>query len=627
MTDDPTRSIETPKPADQPAAAAGSAAEPAAPAAAPGPEVAAPAQPATAVDQPAPAGAQPVASAPGPNRLRWAIGFGVAGLAIAVAIAAVLVLASRPVPEALKYIPADAAAVAEIRMDLPGDQVQKLGNLLAHFPGFLDQATLPDKLDESFSRLVGRAASGLDYRTDIKPWLSGPAFVGVWAPTDQSAQPDRVLVSATTTGTVDCNKPFGSQPPTHESYHGLDLFVGVTGSDRRTSVCVLDGRQALLGDETSVKAAIDAHGASSGMDHSQGYAAARAALQGDQLATVYIDGTNYKKVLGNQSPGSAATPGASGLTDLSAVTGPLPAWVITGFRAEDDALVMDSISGPPLDAQAGASAGPSLLALPPTHASVIAPLAPADTILYAEAQGVGVGLQNLVSRLRTMPDLATAFQMLDGAGGAGQLVGWVEDAGIIVTKGGQTPTGGLALVAADDATATQRVSQLSGLLAFAGFGNNSIQTRQSTIAGVTVTTISITNIESLVPPGQLPPGVSVPPDAKVEFSIAAKGRVILIGTGEAFMTAVLNTPAGGGLLDQAGYKQATARALANSRMTVYVGVGDIVGLADAFIPAADRAAWESDVKPYVAPLQAISLTSAGEGAGSHQRITITVTKR
>jgi len=607
MTDDLTRPMETP-PADQPTTAA-----------------TAPASAGETAVEPTPAGSQPVVAAPGPNRARWAIGLGVAGLAVAVAIGAFIVLGSPPAPEALKYIPADAAVVAEIRMDLPGDQLQRLGTFLAHFPGFLDQATLPDKIDESLSRLVGQAASGVDYRTDLKPWLSGPAFVAVWAPTAGQAQPDRVLLSATTSGTVDCNKPFQGQSPTHESYRGLDLFLGVTGSDRKSAACVLDGRQALLGDVASVKAALDAHGGGSGMDRSQAYGAARAALQGDQLTTIYVNGAAYAGFLSSQG-GASASPAIIGMPDISALTGPVPSWVIAGVRAEDDALVIDSVSGPAA-ATAGASAGPSLLPLPATHASVIAPLAPADTVFYAETQGVGAGLQNVISRLRTIPDLATAFQMLDGAGGAGQLVGWVEDAGIIVTTGGDKPTGGLALAAADDATAAQRVSTLSGLIAFAGLGNNSVQTRESTIAGVKVTTVTISNLASLVPPGQLPAGVDVPADATIEFSMAARGRVILIGTGEDFMTAVLGTQAGSGLADQAGYKLATSRALANSRTTVYVGVRDMLGLVEGFIPEADRAAWQSDVKPYVAPFQALSMTSASEGSGTHQRITLTVTKQ
>ena len=624
MTDDPTRPIETPPPAEQPSADA------APPTPNTPPATADAAGPATAdAAGPAAAGTQPVvaAGAAGPNRARWAIGLGVAGLAIVVAIAAILVLGSRPEPEALKYIPADAAVVVEIRMDLPGDQLQKLGNFLAKFPGFLDQTTLPAKLDESLSRLVGQTTDGgVNYVTDVKPWLSGPAFVALWAPATGQPEPDRFLLSATTTGTVGCNEPFRGQTPTHENYRGMDLFQGVTGSDRKPAACVIDGRQALVGDVTSVKAAIDTHSGGSGMDRSNAYDTARAALQGDQLTTIYVNGENYSRFLSNQGAGGAVTPTIAAMPDISALTGPVPSWAMIGVRAEDDSLVIDSVAGPALAPDPGATPGPSLLVLPPTHASAIAPLAPANTVFYFESQGVGVGLQNVITRLRTIPDLATAFQMLDGAGGAGQLVGWVEDAGIIVVNGPDKPTGGLALVAADDAAAAQRVSTLAGLLAFAGLGGNSVQTHESTIAGVKVTTFTISNLGALVPPGQLPPGVDVPADAKVEFSMAAKGRVILLGTGEDFMTAVLSTQAGSALADQAGYKQATARALPSSRTTLYVGVRDIVGLVEGFLPEAEKAKWASDVKPYVAPFQALSMTSTSEGTGSRQRVTITVSK-
>ena len=113
---------------------------------------------------------------------------------------------------------------------------------------------------------------------------------------------------------------------------------------------------------------------------------------------------------------------------------------------------------------------------------------------------------------------------------------------------------------------------------------------------------------------------------KVEFSIAAKGKVILLGTGEAFMTAVLNTKPGSSLAAQASYKQATARALSNSRVAVYVAIHDIVGIAEAFLPAGDKAAWESDVKPYVAPFQALSMSSIDDASGAHSRLAITVSQ-
>jgi len=623
MTDDLTRPIETPAAAESAATEAAPGAAEQQSTAAQKQSTAAAQQPTPAPQPPAPAGTEPAVTAPAPgaNRMRWAIGLGVAGLAVAVAIGAFILLGSRPAPSALQYIPADAALVVEVRMDLPGDQLQKLGNLLAHFPGFADQSTLPAKIDESLTRILQQSGSGdIDYVRDLKPWLSGPTFIALRVPASAgsgSTSMDRGVVSATTTGTVTCETPFKGQSVTRETYRGLELSIGSNGD----AACVIDGRQALIGDVASVHDALDARANGSGIDRSADYDAARAALQGDQLATVFFNGKAYGTLLSDDT-GSATTP----MADLSLLTGSVPDWAMTGIRAEDDALVVDTVSAPARAAAPGATPGPSLLPLPPTHPSAIAPLAPATTIVYAEAQGAGVGLQNLLTRFRSLPDLATAFQMLDGMGGAGQLVGWVDDAGIIVVNGGTLPSGGVALVATDDEAAADKLRTLTGLLGLLGLGNNSIQTHATTIAGVTVTTITISDIGALVPPSQLPSGMQIPSDAKVEFSLAAKGRVLLLGSGEDFMTAVLNTTPGSSLADQAAYKRATSRALSNSRGTLYVGIHDIVGLAETFLSADEKARWESDLKPYVAPFQALSITSTTDASGDRSRLTITVSK-
>src|SRR6185369_17758350 len=98
------------------------------------------ASPPSVAPAPIPVGA--AAPAGGSSRLRWVAGLGVAVLAIAIAVGAWLVLSKPSTPVALQYIPGNAAIVGELRMDLPGDQLQKVGNLLAHFPGFSDQSIL-----------------------------------------------------------------------------------------------------------------------------------------------------------------------------------------------------------------------------------------------------------------------------------------------------------------------------------------------------------------------------------------------------------------------------------------------------------------------------------------------------
>ena len=58
-------------------------------------------------------------------------------------------------------MPADTVQYVEARLDLPGDQRQKLGEFLAKaIPGFDDQAQLEPKLEDVLDRLVRSATDG-----------------------------------------------------------------------------------------------------------------------------------------------------------------------------------------------------------------------------------------------------------------------------------------------------------------------------------------------------------------------------------------------------------------------------------------------------------------------------------
>jgi hypothetical protein len=572
---------------------------------------------------PAPGAAPGAPPAAGANRARWAIGLGIAGLAIVAVIAAVLTLGSRPTPPALTYIPADAVLVVELRPDLPGDQLQKLGNLLAHFPGFADQSTLPDKLDESFTQLLGRASGGsVDYRADIKPWLSGPAFVALLPPTDATADDPKSFLhgvaSLTTTGTVTCESLLEGSAVTHETYRSLDLVIDPGGA----SACVVDGTQALIGDTASVRKALDVHADGTAIDKDASYQEARASLQGDQLQAMYLRGAGYMDVLEKMM---GLTPGAPDMTGCFPAA--FPAWMAQGLRSEDDALVIDAVVEAAPAPTAGATAGASLLPIPPAHPSAVLPFAPANTVVLFESQGIGVNLQNSIAMLRGCPTYGPALDMLDQAGDPAEFLGWIEDVGLIVTGGDGGVAGGLVVVTRDAASATERVATLKGLFGLAELGGVDIETRDATIGGVTVTTVTISNLGSFVPPGQLPPGVALPDDAVVEFSIATKDRTILLaaGAGETFMTAALTVQPGAGLADAAAYKAATSRALPSSQATLYVAIREIVGLVEPLIPAEAQAQWATEIKPYVAPFQALSMTSAADGTGSgRSRVTLTI---
>ena len=111
---------------------------------------------ATTPAEPARAGDRPPQS-----RLRWIAAGGAIALVILVtALAAIVLTSSSPSSVLLGYVPTDSVAYGEMRLDLPGDQRQKVGQFLSKFPGFADQAALETKLDEVLDRLISEGSQG-----------------------------------------------------------------------------------------------------------------------------------------------------------------------------------------------------------------------------------------------------------------------------------------------------------------------------------------------------------------------------------------------------------------------------------------------------------------------------------
>jgi hypothetical protein len=550
----------------------------------------------------------PVAT--GAGRLRWLLAIGLAGVALAAGLAVMFLFGSPPsTPEALQYIPSDAALVVELRMDLPGDQMQALGNLLAHFPGFQDQSTLPEKIDEALSRLVEKVpGSSTDYRTEIKPLLSGPTFIGVRSFEDMqtSGDPKNFVVIATTNGSASCGTTFEGQTLTNETYNGVELSLGGEGK----AACAVDGRFFVVGDPAGVKSAIDAHKGGTGLDKSARYAAARAGLGLDRLATLYIDGV----ALGKAIPATTTT---SPLGDLTAA---LPEWIIAGLRAESDAVVFDMVVAPPV---APSTPMPSMRTYPPVHPIALTALAPADSLVFIEAQGYTVGIHNLLLQLQADPQVAESLKMLDSVGGVNGLIGWIDDIGAVVIREGDAPAGAVFLVAHDAAAATEKVTALKTVLGLAALSGE-IQVSESTVEGVTVTTIHIADISALL--GSAVPGGStagIPPVA-VDFAIAVKDRTVILGIGNGVMPKVLGVKAGATLADDAAFKRALTRSLPNPQSLFYVAAGSSLDWLQTVMAAQGAPAIPADVKAYIDPLDSVIISAAGDGTHGSTRFAITV---
>jgi hypothetical protein len=218
--------------------------------------------------------------------------------------------------------------------------------------------------------------------------------------------------------------------------------------------------------------------------------------------------------------------------------------------------------------------------------------------------------------------------MLKGLGDASQLVGWIQDAGIVVTPDGSKPGGAVLLLAPDAASATQHASSISSFVTLAGLGGNGLEVHQSTIAGTQVTTLTITDPGALL--GGLAGGSGLPgsPNATggpIELSLAAHDRVVVLTTGEATMTKLLGVTSATSLAQAPAYQRAIARGLSAPRSQLFANVQGGLALVEALLPKEEQAKLE-ELDPYYEPLESAFFTTSSDAAGERTRLVVTVTQ-
>ena len=215
---------------------------------------------------------------PGAGRSRWVVALGAVALVTALTAAIVYALVGRsPDATVLGYVPSGAVVYGEVRLDLPGDQRQAVGQFLSRFPGFADQASLDTKLDEVLDRLTSDASNGKQtYTTNIKPWFDGELAFSVGPlpdPKSMMSNPTSGMESGRALALLsvkdealakawfeDAFKQAGATT-TNETYAGVELTIFSSASDGpKAAFAILDGKVAVAGDVNSVKAAVDTKG-------------------------------------------------------------------------------------------------------------------------------------------------------------------------------------------------------------------------------------------------------------------------------------------------------------------------------------------------------------------------------
>ncbi len=584
----------------------------------------------TVVREPGPEASPPAGSAPPPGAparpgglVRW----GVALVAVAAVVGVVSVgaayLAAGAAGSAVRgWLPPDTVAYLELRADLPGDQRAKVGDIIAKFPGFADQASLDAKIDEALDRIL--EGSGSSWTQDVKPWLAGEVAVAVTsAAFDIAAMPDlaapdldspdlglapddgavalvavkdEAAAETWISGLVE-----GEQRT--EAYAGgeITLVEGPLGS---TMAYAIEGGVMLLGPELTVKAALDT-GGSSEVAASASFAAALDTAPNAYLGFGYLDMAAFVDAA-TEAAGSAADLPQACLDEALAA---IPAWASGSMRADTDVLVFTT-TVPVVGEPAATAAGPS----------AIAEHLPASTRVAIEIRDFGPSLLAAIDMLKEQlacePSAAEMVDQLDQAlaaiGGAEALVGWADDTALALSySGGLAFGGGLAATVSDEEAAGRAIDQVQALLALAGAGSG-IAVREEPYGEGELLVIE-------VPSGELFA------EEMPAFAVTAQGGIFVLGTLD-FVKEVVDTEANASLAVTDAYERAIAAAGGDGVSDVYV---DITGLRlslEQMMPDEEKSRYETEIKPFLEPFEAFAAVTAAPGTTSVSRAVVTFTK-
>jgi hypothetical protein len=217
------------------------------------------------------------------------------GLTGAFVVGAFLVLGGASTGRAASLAPATTAAYVNVYLQPSAGQQMNLAELIGRLPGFADDASLDEKIDQVAQNLLG--GTGIDYRTDLKPWIGSQVALAAW-PTDGD-EPRGVVVIAEVRDAVAAQEALpallgGGEPmeTTTETYRGTELNVGDGGAYAFVDEMVVVGEDA-----ASVQASIDAAQGSSLADRAD-FRDTIDALPPDHLASAFLDLAAFAEVAG-----------------------------------------------------------------------------------------------------------------------------------------------------------------------------------------------------------------------------------------------------------------------------------------------------------------------------------------
>lgn len=568
-----------------------------------------PYQPGAFPPVPGPDGMPPLepVEASGGSRVRWLIAGLATILVVGAVITAILIYGQRPAAMSAlpEYAPASSAVYAELRLDLPGDQRDKVVEFMSNFPGFADPATFEQKMTDSLDQLLLNTGSGLSWTQDVEPWFGGqiavfgsisgeqlstPSITAVLSVKDR-ARLDQLIAARTASGGT-----------TGHYYREIPVWTNGSGVGAFTvtnDAFILSLRSEDLHTVLDVKA-----GAVPSLPTNTDFSESMATLSGDRLAAVYIDGD----ALGGALENLRGNVGLVGGLQTGAPAGK----VLVELRAESDHIVVNSRARP--------APGSTPLVPMINGPTTLADRMPPDSMVYVGLHGTGAIVKTSIEQMLTL-----AGQSGVNTSGLDEIeeylgmpmedfLDFVDEAAISFTAGPEgTYSGGLIGTVTDEAVARERLGRVVSAIRLAiTFGDVPLPVTIEEVPHGTAT-LTVFHLDDQ-------PGMDLP-FSSISYTIT-DGQ-LLLGV-DSFVTDALDRDPGNSLASQPRFRAALDAAGADNWALFYVDIGRAREAFEGLMPLEQRARYEAEIRQYVAPFSQFILTGSMDGEDTITRMLLFV---
>ena len=211
------------------------------------------------------------------------------GLTGAAFVAGYLLLFSASNDRAAELAPADSVFYVNIFLQPSTGQQMNLGGLIGRLPGFADEASLDEKVDQVVENLLGASGLGLDYREQIKPWLGSQIAIAGWPTDGDVAAPEAVVIvevkdRPSAEAALAELAAQGGATFAPETYQGVEMQVADTGAYAFVGEMLVFG-----GSRAGIEAVVDVDGGGEALANREDFRSTMAGLPADHLASAFVD--------------------------------------------------------------------------------------------------------------------------------------------------------------------------------------------------------------------------------------------------------------------------------------------------------------------------------------------------